>query len=142
MKKSNSLNKIRKDIAFCDKYWTVLYGSYVNEDWIPERSDIDVSVITQIKDRQENLKIWSKLLEKKSLNYDLRIFELMPLYLQIEITKTYKVLFGDRLEISEYFYQYWKIWKDMINRYESNQFHNLKEKLDFIENRKKILKSV
>lgn len=141
MKKSNSLNNIRKDLAFYNKYWTVLYGSYVTDEWIPERSDIDVAVITRLKNRQENLKIWSNFIEKKPINYDLRIFELMPLYLQIEIIKTYRVLFGDSLEISEYFYQYWKIWKDMIKRYKSNQFKSLNEKLDLIEHRKKTLQN-
>jgi hypothetical protein len=101
-----------------------------------------VSVITQINNRQKNLQIWSKLLEKKPFNYDIRIFELMPLFLQIEIIKNYSVLFGDPLEISEYFYQYRKIWKDMVNRYESNQYQNLDEKLNSIKNRKNIINQI
>jgi hypothetical protein len=140
MKKSKSLNKIREELDFCSKYWTILYGSFISDEWIPVRSDIDVAVITKLNNREENLKIWSSLLEKKPITYDLRIFELMPLYLQIEIIKHYKVLFGNPLEISEYFYKYRKIWKDMIHRYESNQFRNIKEKIDLIEQRKKVLK--
>ena len=101
-----------------------------------------MSVITQINNRQENLQIWSKLLEKKRLNYDIRIFELMPLFVQIEIIKTYSVLFGDPLEISEYFYQYRKVWKDMIDRYESNQYQNLDEKINSIKNRKNLIKKI
>lgn len=140
MKKSKTLNKIKETLEFCSKYWTILFGSFVNDDWIQERSDIDVAVITKLNNRQENLKIWSNLLAKTPANYDLRIFELMPLYLQIEIIESYEVLFGDHLEISEYFYQYWKIWKDMIHRYESNQFRDINEKIDLIEHRKKIFK--
>lgn len=139
MKSLKSLSKIRSDLSFCNNYWAVVYGSYLNKEWIPERSDIDIAIITQTKNRQRNFEIWSNLLDKIPFNYDLRIFELMPLYLQIEITQTYRVLFGDQLEISEYFYDYRRIWKDMVNRYKSNQFHSLEEKLDLIENRKKFI---
>ena len=139
MKSLKSLSKIRSDLSFCNNYWAVVYGSYLNKEWIPERSDIDIAIITRTKNRQRNFEIWSNLLDKIPFNYDLRIFELMPLYLQIEITQTYRVLFGDPLEISEYFYNYRIIWKDMVNRYKSNQFHSLKEKLDLIENRKQFI---
>jgi len=140
MKSLKSLSKIRSDLSFCNNYWAVVYGSYLNKEWIPERSDIDIAIITRTKNRQRNFEIWSNLLDKIPFNYDLRIFELMPLYLQIEITQTYRVLFGDQLEISEYFYDYRTIWKDMVNRYKSNQFHSLEEKLDLIENRKQFIK--
>jgi len=139
MKNLISLNKIKNDLTFCINYWTVIYGSYVNREYIPGRSDIDVAIITQIKDKQKNIDIWSSLLEEIPYNYDFKIFELLPLYIQIDIIQTYKVLFGDPLEISEYFYQYQKIWKDMVERIKYNQFHGVQEKLDFIERRKKII---
>lgn len=140
MKKSKPLSKIEKDLAYLKNFWTVLFGSYVSNDWIPGRSDIDVAIITRTKDRQKNLEIWSSMLEKQHHHdYDLRIFELMPLYLQIEIIKNYKVLFGDPLEISEYFYHYRKLWKDMEYHYESNQFKSLEEKLKLMENRKNFI---
>jgi len=41
--------------------------------------------------------------------------------------KNYKVLFGDEVEISEYFYFYRKLWADSKHRIFDNQFKNLKE---------------
>jgi len=139
MKDLTSLSKIEKDLEFCNNYWTILYGSYVNQKYIPSRSDIDVAIISQTKNQQENFEIWMNSLENLPIDYDLRIFELLPLYIQIDIIETHTVIFGDPLEISEYFYHYRTIWKDMIYRYKNNQFHNIEEKLNLIEKRKKFL---
>ncbi|MHA1274793.1 MAG: nucleotidyltransferase domain-containing protein [Promethearchaeota archaeon] len=137
MKKLKSLNEIKEDLKFCRNFWAVIYGSYANKEFIPERSDIDVAIITQTKDRQKNFKIWLHILEQVPVNYDFRIFELLPLYIQIEIIKNYDVIYGDPLEISEYFYHYRVIWKDMADRFNNNQFYSIKEKLKLIGYRKK-----
>lgn len=142
MRKSNSTSKIEEDLAFCNKYWTIIYGSFVSREFIPERSDIDVAIITRTKDQKKNFEIWMHLLENVPGNYDLRIFELLPLYIQIEIIDTHRVLFGDPLEVSEYFYHYRKFWKDMDARYKANQFHSISNKLDLIERRKIYLKHI
>jgi hypothetical protein len=47
----------------------------------------------------------------------------------------YTVVFGDPLEISEYFYYYRKLWKDVEKRYLENQFTSYKEILQGIERR-------
>ncbi|MHA1491041.1 MAG: hypothetical protein ACTSRI_15505 [Promethearchaeota archaeon] len=57
-------------------------------------------------------------------------FSILPLYFQIEIIKDYHIVFGDPLEISEYFYHFRAIWKDMVKWFEANQFHSIQEKLD------------
>ena len=134
-----SLNKIKSELTFCYNNWTVIYGSYVYGEYIPDHSDIDVAIITQIKDRKKNSEIWYSYLEKIPNNYDLKIFELLPLYIQIDIIQTYIVVFGNPYEISEYFYQYRKLWKDMVPRIKANQFQNVQEKLNLIEHRKKII---
>ncbi len=136
MKNSISLNNIRKDLKFLQDFWVIIYGSCTNEDFFTNRSDIDIAIITHTDDKQKNLEIWQSLLGKAPVIYDLRIFELFTLYIQIDIIKNYKVLFGDHLEISEYFYKYRKIWKDMAKRVELNQFQNIQEKLELIERRK------
>lgn len=138
MKKSISLINIKTDLDFCNSYWTILYGSYTSEDFIPNRSDIDVVIITKTKNREINYESFLSLLEKMPSGYDIKIFELLPLFLKIEIIKSYFVLFGDSLEISEYFYQYRSIWKDMERRYKTNQFINIQEKMSMLENQKKI----
>ncbi len=140
MKNLNFLRKIDDDLAFCSNYWVVLHGSYVVDKFIPNRSDIDVAIITQTRDKQSNLKTWRNFLGLAPPLYDLRIFELLPLYFQIEIIKNYRVVFGDSLEISEYFYHFRAIWKDMVKRFEANQFHSIQEKLDKVALRQSLTK--
>ncbi|MGQ9723169.1 MAG: hypothetical protein ACUVXA_17840, partial [Candidatus Jordarchaeum sp.] len=42
------------------------------------------------------------------------------------------------LEISEYFYYYRRLWKDVEHRYRENQFTSYKEVLQGIERRKRL----
>jgi hypothetical protein len=77
------------------------------------------------------------IINEKIKNFE-RIYFLKKywtLYLKMDIINHYKTLYGDLLEISEYFYQYRKIWKDMVPRIKKNQFKNIQEKLKNIENR-------
>ncbi len=134
---SISLNKLKEDLVFYKGYWTILFGSALSQNFIPERSDIDIAIITQKKDKIANISIWDSILGYIPPNYDIKIFELLPLYIQIDIIKNYLVIFGDSLEISEYFYYYRKIWKDMTIRIDNNQFNNIQEKLERIAIRKK-----
>ncbi|HIE41095.1 MAG TPA: nucleotidyltransferase domain-containing protein, partial [Candidatus Aenigmarchaeota archaeon] len=118
--------KIKKDLNFLREYNVVLYGSILTP-YFSERSDIDVCVITMNRDRDYNRRLWLSLLAKNKGSYDIRIFEFMPLFLKMEIIKNHKVLFGNKLEISEYFYFYRKIWKDMETRVERNRIKSVKE---------------
>ena len=100
----------------------VLYGSYAKGTQT-KRSDIDVCLIKPKKGTYE------RVLEKLGGKYDVKIFEDLPLYLKIEIIKNYKVIHGNELEISEYFYHFRKLWKDMEKRIKENQFSSVKEKV-------------
>lgn len=113
-------------------YWAVVYGSYARGE-NTMRSDIDVAVITRVKDNSENMKIWWKLLGKAPSIYDIRIFELLPLYIKMEVIENHIVIFGDEIELSEYFYFYRKLWKDQQHRIKENQFKNIKEKIKALE---------
>jgi len=139
MKNSKTLEKIKNDLKFCNEYWTIIYGSFLSENYIVNRSDIDIAIITKIKDKDRNIEIWDTLLEKAPPNYDVRILELFPLYIQIEIIQNYKTIFGDALEISEYLYPYRKIWRDVLPRIKENQFESIQEKLRLMKNRKNFL---
>ncbi len=133
MKNSISLNKIREELVFYKGYWTILFGSTLNQNHIPERSDIDIAIITQKKDKKSNILIWESILGYIPSNYDIKIFELLPLYIKIDIIMNYLVIFGNSLEISEYLYYYRKIWKDMTIRITNNQFNSIPEKLERID---------
>ena len=136
-----SLDEIRSDLSPLKQYWVVLYGSCVRGDSTP-RSDIDVAVITQIKDRKENLKIFFEILGKVKPIYDIRVFELLPIHIKMEVIENYIVVFGDTLEISEYFYFYRKIWNDVKHRYRENQFKSIQEKLEGIRRLKRLLNKI
>ena len=138
MQYRKSLNEIKRDLQPFQNYWVVLYGSYVTGTYTP-RSDIDVAIITKEKDPRRNRRILFKLLSKVKSDYDLRIFELLPLHIKAEVMDNYIVVFGDPLDIAEYFYFYRKIWKDMKWRYLENQYSTYKEILDGIKRWKKIV---
>jgi len=131
----NHLNKIRKDLAKLNQHSVVIYGSFLSKYYIPHKSDIDIAIITHHQEKDKNIAIWKELLGEFNEKYDIKIFELLPLYLKVEIIEDYRVLFGDPLEISEYFYHYRSIWKDMAHRITLNRFKNITEKIDLVEKR-------
>lgn len=135
MKSKKTIEEIKDDLDFCKQYWVVIYGSYITEYFIPNRSDIDIAVITREKEKKKNLEISYSLLGKGSSIYDIRIIEFMPLYIKIEIINHHQVLFGDPLEISECFYEFRKIWSDMKYRIRDNQFESIEEKKKLMKNR-------
>ena len=137
MNNLNYLNDIKEDLKKLNKLWVVIYGSFLTDYYIPHRSDIDIAVITQKQDKESNIAIWKKFLGEFSEKYDIKIFELLPLNIKIEVIENYQVVFGNPLEISEYFYHYRSIWKDTIHRIESNRFKSIKEKIELLERRKK-----
>ena len=95
--------------------------------------DIDIAVISRNKNKKENIELQKMILGKYPRQFDIRIFELLPIYIQISIIENYKVIFGDPLEISEYFYYFRKKWDDCKYRILSNQFSSYHERLSLIK---------
>jgi len=88
-----------------------LYGSQA-EGRADERSDIDLCFVAG-KDmdpvRLQHL-AWRHI---RADRYDIRIFELLPLYLQIRIlARGILIESPDPYELSEYLYPWWKRWDD------------------------------
>ncbi|MBS7251677.1 MAG: nucleotidyltransferase domain-containing protein [Candidatus Freyarchaeota archaeon] len=129
------MEEIRSDLKALSGLWVVVYGSWPRGEATP-RSDIDVAVITRTEDKAANLKTMKNLLGKTPSGYDVRIFESFPLHIKAEVMSNYVVVFGDPLEISEYFYYYRRLWKDVEQRYKDNQFTSYKEVLQGIKRRK------
>jgi hypothetical protein len=127
--KSDEFGEIREKLKFLkEKYDVVAYGSYVEGGMRPN-SDIDIAVISHQTNKELNVKLHEELLGKFPLKYEVRIFELLPIYIQISIIENYRVVYGDLLEISEYFYQYRKKWDDCKYRILFNQFLSYKERV-------------
>ena len=76
------------------KYEIVLYGSQVEGGSRPD-SDIDVAVITRENKIENNIKIQEDLFGIFPLNFDIRVFELFPIYIQISIIENFIVIFGE-----------------------------------------------
>ncbi|MHA1234911.1 MAG: nucleotidyltransferase domain-containing protein [Promethearchaeota archaeon] len=133
--KSDKFGQIKEKLNFLkDKYDVVVYGSYVKGGVRPN-SDIDIAVISHQSIKELNINLQKKILGKVPLKYELRVFELLPIHIQISIIENYRVVYGDLLEISEYFYKYRKKWDDCKYRILLNQFLNYKERVSLIRNK-------
>lgn len=117
------MKQILKDLKFLKKYKEVhsvlLYGSYAKNKQT-QRSDIDICVVApecrNIQDYSSLLrKIWGKVDTK---NYDIRLFEELPLYIKISVINNHKIIFSkDVSELNLYFYFYRKLWDSQaVNR--------------------------
>jgi len=127
--KSDEFGQIREKLKFLkEKHDVVAYGSYVEGGMRPN-SDIDIAVISHQTNKELNIKLQEELLGKFPLKYEVRIFELLPIYIQISIIENFRVVFGNILEISEFFYQYRKKWDDCKYRILFNQFTSYKERV-------------
>jgi len=100
----------------------LIYGSYVRGDMTP-RSDIDLClVVPEVKtNTKKGIMLIRSAWREVDLDfsrYDLRIFELLPLYIQISIIKNHKVIYARSIpNLYEYFYfNYLKLWKDQEKR--------------------------
>lgn len=126
----NELNKLieefKKDFKefenLCEGI--LLFGSYAKKE--PHiRSDIDICLIKPSKE------LLITLYKRFNGKYDIKIFEQLPLYIKMDIIKHHITIYGDELELSEYFYFYRKLWKDMQPRIQQNQFKNLEERMSY-----------
>ncbi len=140
MKNSISIQQIKEELNFLKNKWVIVFGSWLNNYYIPERSDIDVAILSRNQNREYNLQFWADIIGNAPSNYDLRVFEILPLTLQMNIITHYQVIYGDPLEISEYLYQYRKIWSYTHFRVEENKIKTIDEKKRGIKNRLNLLK--
>ena len=113
-------------------YEIILFGSTV-EGGLRPKSDIDIAVISRNQSEKDNIKLQKELLGQFPLKFDIRVFELFPIYIQISIIQNFKVVFGNILEISEYFYNFRKKWDDCKHRILSNQFSNYHERISLMK---------
>ena len=128
-----TMDKLKEILApLKEKFEVVLFGSLV-EGGVRPKSDIDVAILSRKTEKKENIEIQKDILGEYPLQFDLRVFELFPIYIQISIIEHYKVIFGNPLEISEYFYYFRKKWDDCKLRILSNQFASYHDRLSLIK---------
>ncbi len=106
------IERIKKDFEFLSDQVLaiVVYGSRAKDEET-ERSDIDVCIVAPHRDSSQIYK------ETLPLVYDIKIFELMPLYLKMKVIENHKIVYtSDLLEFYEYLYFFRKLWKDQEHR--------------------------
>ncbi len=130
-----TLQEIKTDLYFVKNYEVVVFGSYASKK-ADKRSDIDIAVITRENSKNKCIEIWWELVGKAPDVYDIKIFELLPLPIKASVIQRYEVVFGNRLDISEYFYNYRKLWNDTKHRLEENRFRSIKEKIMLLKRRR------
>ncbi len=111
--------KVREDLRFLFENRSVLgvllYGSVVAGE-STERSDIDICVVAPAAGDKVAFSRWI-LSNVKDERYDVRVFELMPLYLKMEVVEHGEVVHArDIYELYEYFYTFRRSWDDQRQR--------------------------
>jgi predicted nucleotidyltransferase len=121
------MDRIRADLRNLRDHEVVLHGSVLAGTATP-RSDVDVAVLGGTFDARANESLWWRLLGAAPDRYDVRVFELLPLPVQVRIAEAYAVVFGDPVAISYAFYGVRRRWKDQARRHAENQFASFQER--------------
>lgn len=94
----------------------LLYGSYAKGEETP-KSDVDICIV--VGNREKMDKILREVLRKIDKDYDIKLFEELPLHIKMNIIENNKIILTkDRTELYEYFYFYRKLWEDQKHRQE------------------------
>jgi len=106
-----------------DALGILLFGSSARMEDV-ERSDIDICIV-----RPANDGLLTEMNRMLGGKYDIKVFENLPLYIQIEIIRDHGIIYGDEVELSAYFYRFRRLWADMVPRVEYNQFDSVGERM-------------
>ena len=106
-----------------DALGILLFGSRARLEDV-ERSDIDICIVRPVNDR-----VLTGIERTFGGKYDIKVFENLPLYIQIVIIRDHKILHGDENQLSEYFYRFRRLWEDMALRVEHNRFSSTGERM-------------
>ncbi|WP_457590837.1 DNA polymerase subunit beta [Geoglobus sp.] len=104
---------VARDFEFLkDRVLAVLiFGSAVSEG---EARDVDVCIVAP--DGFDLREVFMRV-NVTGKNYDVWLFEELPLYMKMEVILNHVVVYcRDTLELYEYFYFFRKLWKDQERR--------------------------
>ncbi len=123
----NIIEEIKKDFSFLrNRAMGVLIFGSLSEGKTGEKSDIDICIVSPKQDPEKIIKEVLRRVDVRGKNYDVHVFEELPLYMKIEIIENHTVVFGDIYEINEYFYFFRKLWNDQKHRQKLSREEMLK----------------
>lgn len=95
----------------------LLYGSHARGE-ASLRSDIDLCVVAPEVSDSDRAALWREFISHfRDDRYDVRIFELMPLYMKMAVIEEGVVVYSrDVLDLYEYFYPFRRDWDDQKHR--------------------------
>ena len=103
------LELIKKEKIYPRIEFIVLYGSSLS-DYFYKDSDIDICICIE-DEKKELAKIRLNLLKKLDEKFDIQIFQLLPIYVQVEILKGKFLYMRDEFKV-------YKIANDIIEEFE------------------------
>ncbi len=117
MDREEVIARVRKDLEslFDEVFAVMLYGSWASgEEHVG--SDIDICLVAP--DSKDKIALQRKAFALiRDEKYDVRIFELLPLFLKAEVMEKGVVVYSrDVYELYEYFYFYRKLWDEQKHR--------------------------
>ena len=121
----NKINDFLKDLRNIEYFpkieFIILYGSFLDKNYF-EDSDIDICIYIK-GDKQELAEIRLNLLKKFENKFDLQIYQLLPIYVQVEILKGEILYVKDQSFLYDIAYQtieeyedFYPLYSDYINR--------------------------
>jgi len=106
----NKIDEVVKKLKNLNILAIILYGSY-KKDYFRKDSDIDICVVAPKVDKEKLFQEILNLMQDEKI--DIKIFELMPLYLKMKVIKEGKILWAeDKKKLNYYFWQFIKLWED------------------------------
>jgi len=106
--------QISKDFNFLKShlYGIILFGSYADDSYTI-RSDIDICLVVGKRNVKEIFNMF--LAEDVTEKYDIKIFEMLPLYMKAEVLENAVVIWADdEPEMSYYLYRWHRLIEDQF----------------------------
>ena len=111
MDREEIVARAKKDFQFLQDrvLGVMLYDSWARGE-AHERSDIDVCIVAP--EIQDKAALWREAISGlRDERYDVRIFELMPLYMKMAVIEEVVVVYSrEVLDIYEYVYPFRRMW--------------------------------
>ncbi len=117
MDREEVLARAKRDFQFLQDQvlGIMLFGSWARGE-AHEMSDIDLCLVAP--EAKDKARLWREAISQpRDSRYDVRIFELLPLYMKMAVIEEGVVVCSrDVLDLYEYFYPFRREWDDQKHR--------------------------